>query len=68
VHENRPRSYFKKQGAYENHPGYQIFSKENNPVLKLGGSSQFKNSRFSWSVLTSQISKISKKNYINFFD
>jgi hypothetical protein len=59
VRESSQFLLFLKIGAYENHPGYQISSKEKNMVPKLGGSQQFENGQFSGLVFTSQISKIS---------
>jgi len=69
VHENRPSSYFfLNRELMRTILDIRFFPKQKNPVLKLRGSLQFENSRFSWSVLTSWISKISKKNYIKIFD
>jgi len=52
---------FLKIGGLQELPQVSDFSKEKNSAFWLGGSQQFKNSQFFGLVITSQISKLSKK-------
>ncbi len=59
---------FKKIGSlWEQSRVSDFFCKEKIPVLKLGSSQQFKNSQFSWLVLTSRISEISIFFFKNYY-